>query len=204
MPLFNKKMHLCLVDNKALEDQIPILQNSAAMDMEWDPKTAEIYCCCVYDSKGSEILIHMNNYKDNSNPRYQFISHILKVMSNYSLIIGHSILQEKHTSYHPDNKRVSGIDSDLIVLERNCMAVGLEQEYYNIRLSHVKFIDIFNIFDNEAINGSLAASGIDYRTSSLSDISKAMVGRGKLDNHTGIDALSSSRKETIAVLFRGL
>ena len=118
-------------------------------------------------------------------------------MSNYSLIIGHSILQEIHTSYYADNKRVSGIDSDLIVLERNCKAVGLEQEYYNIRLSHVKFIDIFNIFDNEAIKGSLAASGIDYRTSSLSDISKAMVGRGKLDNYTGIDALSLPEKEQL-------
>ena len=185
------------VDNKTLEDQIPVLQNYATIDMEWDPETAEIYCCCVYDSKGSEISIHINNYKDNSNPRYQFISDILRVMSNYSLIIGHSILQEKHTTYHADNKRASGIDSDLIVLERNCIAAGLEQEYYNIRLSHVKFIDIFNIFDNEAVKGSLAASGIDYRTSSLSDISKAMVGRGKLDNHTGIDALSLPEKEQL-------
>ena len=44
---------------------------------------------------------------------------------------------------------------------------------------------------------------MDYHTSSLSDISRAMVGRGKLDNHTGIDALSLPEKEQLH-MFRGL
>jgi DNA polymerase I len=163
------------------------------LDLEWRSNSNnEIYCACLHDYKDQEILLHENHYKGYSEPHKAFMKDILNAMLQYSVIVGHAILNEKYLG--KDGKTI-GIDSDLKILEQNCMDVGLVREFESVK-SQVKFIDTFNIFSNNAIKASLSAINIDYRTNSLEDIAQAYISEGKLEHLNGakVESLHESKQ----------
>ena len=75
-------------------------------------------------------------------------------------------------------------------MERNCSDyLDLKLESLNlINEREIVFLDVKCVFANEEMQGALKGVGVDYRTSGLTEVSKANLGRGKLDDINGLEA----------------
>jgi DNA polymerase elongation subunit (family B) len=192
-----------------IEQKIKPLTNFGAWDLEWMREPDEtgvkrITTASFVDDKGNKKVYHVQdqNFANSANPSKALTFAILDELSNYDVSIGHNICGVS------DGKG-RGVDSDLKILQNNSIANNIDSSKFELNYSHInrnnmtmsmpvvringrlhECIDTLKIFDSQAIKTALAGEEIEYRTNSLDDISKAVLGKtegGKLEDLDGIE-----------------
>jgi hypothetical protein len=97
---------------------------------------------------------------------------ILDVIERYPLLFGYWIFG--------DNRIISDLDH----IKMNCIGNNLQRRFERMK-ERTKFLDVHKIFNNRAIQGSLAGIGITYREENLKAVATAYVGEGKTEDVSG-------------------
>jgi DNA polymerase elongation subunit (family B) len=161
----------------------PLPAEYVAFDFEWltyDSEEKSIYAAAFVDNLGNSNVLHISDFNGSELDLLDFVK---KEMLKYSLSIGWN---------------TTGIDSDLAILNERCVKSGFQSivGFTNKALPFIEgqtHIDLYKVFRNEMVKTSIFNN--KYRSLKLDEVSKSLLGKGKIANTTGENVYTKSIEE---------
>lgn len=171
--------------------------NSASLDLEWvsykgtyQHSKTKIFAAAFCTNWGERIVLHISKYEkpDCPYPEKELIKDILFYFNQFPLTFGW--YTTGIAIYDPKNgKRLKGRDSDFFILHQRCLYYNLDSPFeigYNGKYitlkkgSTNKHIDLIKVFEKKVIQNNVFEGR--YGTTSLENVSSALLGISKYDN----------------------
>jgi DNA polymerase, archaea type len=200
-------------------------QSYAAFDLEYrynennSQKPYTIFAASIVDSLGNIKGKHESDFANHPQPEKELVNWIMSEILQYRLTIGYNTKGIRIKKIDKKgNERYSGIDSDLKIIDDVCKyynipsIVGFDRrgvpyirgyDYELRKISPFHFeknkfnyyyhIDLYNIYNKKMVIGIYHSK---YRDRKLSTVSKALLGKGKLEGLDGqiIQKLSTDKQ----------
>ncbi|WP_148687352.1 DNA polymerase domain-containing protein [Candidatus Nitrosocosmicus hydrocola] len=171
--------------------------NSASVDLEWIPykgkynhSKTQIFAAGFCTNWGERIVLHISKYEksNSSNPEKELIKDILFYFNQFPLTFGWyttgiAIYDAKN------GKRLKGRDSDFFLLHQRCLyynldspfELGYNRNYVSLKKGSInKHLDLIKVFEKKVIQDNVFEG--KYGTTSLENVSEALLGISKYDN----------------------
>ena len=152
-----------------------------AFDFEWSQDTSSpLFAAAFVDSDGNTEVFHISDYSDSANPEAELVKRINQQLLIYDFSIGW--YSAGIARYHEDTQEyLDGVDSDLAILHNRCVANDVDSivEFNSAGRPYIKcqtHIDLYNVFSKPMIQTTIFKNA--YRTLSLDEVSKAILGDG--------------------------
>jgi DNA polymerase, archaea type len=185
----------------------PLVQNSAAIDLEWIPFEGEyshdktcITSAAFCTNKGKRIVSHISMFKGYPNPERKLIKRIIDYLNKFDRTFGwYSTGVRK---FNEKKGKFEGHYSDLYLLHQRCIYHEIENlspialgdrsntPYFND--NDKKHVDLYKVYSKEIIKNGVFNK--KYRTDKLDDVAQSLLGVGKYiykDSITGKNVIVS-------------
>lgn len=191
MPSFNGTTTTALLSSSnciSLQNRNPVtgtinpFVNYVAIDFEWltyDSDEKSIYAASFVDTTGKVKVLHVSDF----NSEQDLLNAIKQELTQYTTSIGWN---------------TTGIDSDLAIMNERCIKNGIQSivEYNEKGVPFVEghiHIDLYKVFRNEMIKTSIFKNR--YKSLKLDEVSRAILGKGKITGTTGENVYTKSIEE---------
>jgi hypothetical protein len=180
-----------------------LVQNSAAVDLEWIPFDGEyshdktrISSAAFCTNQGKRIVLHISLFKQYPNPERKMIKYIVDNLNKFDTTFGwYSTGVRK---FNEKRGKYEGQYSDLFLLHQRCIcheiqdlspiALGERNNTPYLKDNKKKHIDLYKIYTKEIIKNGVFNK--KYRTHKLEDVGQSLLGIGK---YTYIDPVTSTK-----------
>ena len=170
----------------------PLVQNSAAIDLEWIPFDGEythdktrITSAAFCTNQGKRIVLHISRFKQYPNPEGKLIKHIIDNLNKFDLTFGwYSTGVRK---FNTAKGKFEGHYSDLFLLHQRCIyheienlspiTLGITSNTPYFKGNNNKHIDLYKVYSKEIIKNGVFNK--KYRTDRLDDVAQSLLGVGK-------------------------